>query len=86
MTERETRIIERLGRLGVDRSLWGVVDRDRQLDGGLHGTEQHFSVPAHIYVKRGEPKHAALDPDIPPDATIVYRDGSVTDLYFIGGE
>lgn len=86
MTEREITIIDRLNRLGVDNAMWGVVSHDGRLTSELHGTDQHVTVPAHIYVHREDPKHAALDPDVQPDATLISRDGSVIDLYFIGRE
>lgn len=86
MTEREITIIDRLNRLGVDNAMWGVVSQDGWLTSELHGTDQHVTVPAHIYVHREDPKHAALDPDVQPDATLISRDGSVIDLYFIGRE
>ena len=86
MTEREITIIDRLNRLGVDNAMWGVVSHDGWLTSELHGTDQHVAVSAHIYVHREDPKHAALDPDVQPDATLISRDGSVIDLYFIGRE
>ena len=85
MTEREITIIDRLNRLGVDNTMWGVVSQDGWLTSELHGTDQHVTVPAHIYVHREDPKHAALDPDVHPDATLISSSG-VIDLYFIGKE
>lgn len=85
MTEREITIIDRLNRLGVDNTMWGVVSHDGWLTSELHGTDQHVTVPAHIYVHREDPKHAALDPDVKPDATLISSSG-VIDLYFIGRE
>lgn len=79
-------IIDRLNRLGVDNTMWGVVSADGWLTSDLHGTDQHITVPAHIYVHREDSKRAALDPDVQPDATIISREGSVIDLYFIGKE
>ncbi len=86
MTKREITIIDRLNRLGVDNAMWGVVSHDGWLTSELHGTDQHVTVPAHIYVHREDPKHAALAPGVQPDATLISRDGSVIDLYFIGRE
>ena len=49
-------IIDRLNRLGVDNTMWGVVSTDGWLTSDLHGTDQHITVPAHIYVHREDPK------------------------------
>ena len=59
MTEREITIIDRLNRLGVDNTMWGVVRNDGWLTNELHGTDQHVTVPAHIYVHREDPKRAS---------------------------
>ena len=86
MTEREKAIIGRLDSLGVDSAMWGVVGHTARLTRELHGSDLRIAVPAHIFVHRDGLDRAMLDPDIPPDATLINRDGSVTDLYFIGEE
>ena len=49
MTEREITIIDRLNRLGVDNTMWGVVSQDGRLTSELHGTD-HRLLPDMIEV------------------------------------
>ena len=85
MTQKDIALIERINQSGIDNTRWGVVRHDGHLTSELHGTDQGFIVPAHIYIYRDEKSEAAIGDTVAPDATIYRPDGEIIDLYFLHG-